>query len=118
MVESHEDDGVAARVSQADLDRVRIAELRRHARIAQGPPDDPGDAARPPAARWTSDVGQPERVAVGPGQQVLTVEAASRRLGMTIDELRSKAQVLEIGGWGLLVVDVAEVERLEAASSC
>ena len=32
---------------------------------------------------------------------------------MTVDELRTRVKVLEIGGWGFLVVELAEVERLE-----
>jgi len=54
-----------------------------------------------------------QRLTVGPGQQVITVEAAASWLGMTVDQLRSHAEVLEVGTWGFLVVDVAEFERLQ-----
>jgi len=95
-----------------DRDPARLAELRRQARAAQGRPDDPADETRPPAAKWSSGAGEIQRVAVGLGQQVITVEAAAHQLGMTVDQVRSRAQVVEVGGWAFLAVELAEVERL------
>ena len=82
-------------MNQRDRDLARIAKLLRLARAAQGRSEDPTAEPPAPSMKWRWDAGEILRVAVGPGQQVITVD------------------VLEVGGWGFRVVDVVEVERLE-----